>query len=204
MQCWTVDERARPGIVPEFIVKEGEENEKPTLAIRVGDDFLSFAKPMQKAVERALKEGVYKTVRDAVIHRIRFSNDHKFLVPEPTKTPSDTALVLLIPTPNIDGKIYFNAETYTAKLRDGRVRRRYDPLSKAVGVKVEIESGDDDEQEKLVLMRPNASFRIIKTGKGDDATPSLIVRWNGHTVTVKEIRIGERSRRRTGSLPTRV
>lgn len=195
MQCWTVRERAEKGIMVELIEDDGKE----VLGIAAGKKYFPVSRSIQKLVDKAIAVGIYKEAADVKINRIRFSNDHKYLVPE-GKTQSDSALVLCSTSLAPNGSIYYNSEVFAERVdKSGRVRRRHDPLERATGIKVVLEDEGENGPEKLILMRPNASFRIVRTGDVDNAAPVLVVKWTGSRITVRE---RYSSKRRVSSSPT--
>jgi hypothetical protein len=92
------------------------------------------------------------------------------------------ALLAVRTAPPQHGKMYCLANSYDEVEQNGRVSREFRPFP-SLGVTVIAEGkciqGDDCWDEKLLLLSPGASFRVVRKGRLEGAAPEIVVAWNG-------------------------
>jgi len=83
-----------------------------------------------------------------------------------------------------NGRVYYNARTYREQLRgegpSAHVDIQYDQFPPP-GIEVLAEDG----HSKLIIMRPQSGFRIVRAGLLEDAPPRLLTTWTGSNLWVR-------------------
>lgn len=177
MKCFTVGESQRPGIRP--VQAEGHlfvvaGHGPASQGFRLAADFAEVVR------ETCATKGPH------LVGRCSFSKAG-LIVPERDRDRFDT-IVKIETQPGEGGVLVFTTSMYDEEEANGRVVRRYHPFicgdDPPPGIRVlAVGVGPTGHQECLLQLAAGASFRLERTGRLGDASPVVIVRWNGHRLT---------------------
>jgi hypothetical protein len=105
------------------------------------------------------------------------------ITPFSRRIPSDVALVHVEVPSAPDGRLWFEATSYSESVERGRVTREHHPFPCAGVEPIAIGQGQDGEPQALFRMLPAASFRICRNGRlPPELSPVLVVVWTGSTL----------------------
>ena len=188
MRCFRVDERSSVGITL-------SPTENGGLHIDLGDTSFPLQPGMEKTLLGLLREVVDRLGKAQmddgdreVFSRIQ-SEWPKLLCADivrgkvaPQRSSSNDALVMVETCAGDDGKVEYKGTVYTEKFdeRTNRIERVYEGPFPPIGVEV-IAEGKDHHGSRCMLLRmkPNASFRIERSGALEGESPVLTVIWTG-------------------------
>jgi hypothetical protein len=116
----------------------------------------------------------------------------------PERRRSGHALVHVATSAGVDGALRYEAQAYDERVEKSQVVKAYQPFPPA-GIDVVATGmgpGGEHEPHGLIVMAPKSSFRLVRTGDLDDASPVLIVRWTGSRLYCEPPRWMQRSHHR--------
>jgi hypothetical protein len=178
MRCFEVDDRVKPGV---RIVRCPE----PRVPLR-GRERLHLDPKLKDFIRKIPRKYEGDLVLEAAV--LSYRDGSPLLSPEPPDWSDEQALVH-VTTQTLNGTVAVTSTRSLERSRRGRKRREWLPfpgegVTPVLG-RWPVNLGDGALSLELVLvMEPSASFRIIRTGELEGASPEIVVHWSGGELSI--------------------
>ncbi len=198
MRCFTITETAQPWLRVRSQTTVGPPRPCLTVGSPAGWTNIPLDRELLGAFTWAAEEGLEEP--GGGLNLLNAGLDMRYgacLTPE-YRRGTGHALVHVATASGVDGALRYEAQAYDERVERRQVVKAYKPFPPA-GIDViatGMGPGGETEPHGLIVMAPKSSFRLVRTGDIDDASPVLIVRWTGRNLYCEPPRWAQRSQPR--------